>query len=209
MLDDERGKSISNHSNLILNININNSSRLITFQQQEEYSTLLMHKATTIKKIIPPNYCIQSYIMYPCTFARFEWTPEHVLFSKFLLSLLPLPLSSLQILAMARKKSNLQCAYIQSIQCNAYNAAVVQFEHNGILFDNIRRQFIWFLYRIRHAIISIGIYYPIDISDHWWATLLLTGQPLCWERPTAYLDKIEFNGWAAEAMIEYWRDARL
>ena len=88
----------------------------------------------------------------------------------------------------------------------AYNAAVVQFEHtvsSSTIYATVYLIFI----PVSHAIISLLVFgwperyirslmsnAPVGL------TAIVLGAGL-----TAYLDKIEFNGWVAEAMVEYWR----
>jgi hypothetical protein len=88
----------------------------------------------------------------------------------------------------------------------AYNAAVVQFEHTASSSTIYATVYLIFI-PVSHAIISLLVFgwperyirslmsnAPVGL------TAIVLGAGL-----TAYLDKIEFNGWVAEAMIEYWR----
>jgi len=87
----------------------------------------------------------------------------------------------------------------------AYNAAVVQFEHRASSSTIYATVYLIFI-PISHVIISLLVFgwperyirslmsnAPVGL------TAIVLGAGL-----TAYLDKIEFNGWVAEAVTEYW-----
>ena len=88
----------------------------------------------------------------------------------------------------------------------AYNEAVVQFEHKASSSTIYAVVYLIFI-PISHAIISLLVFgwperyirslisnAPVGL------TAIVLGAGL-----TAYLDKIEFNGWVAEAVAEYWK----
>lgn len=87
----------------------------------------------------------------------------------------------------------------------AYNEAVVRFEHTVASSTIYATVYLIFI-PISHAIISLLVFgwperyirslmsnAPVGL------TAIVLGAAL-----TAYLDKIEFNGWVAEAVTEYW-----
>ena len=87
----------------------------------------------------------------------------------------------------------------------AYNAAVVQFEHKASSSTIYATVYLVFI-PVSHAIISLLVFgwperyirslmsnAPVGL------TAIVLGAAL-----TAYLDKIEFNVWVAEAVTEYW-----
>lgn len=88
----------------------------------------------------------------------------------------------------------------------AYNAAVSQFEHvaaSSTIYSIVYLIFI----PVSHAIISLLVFgwperYVRSLMSNApvGLTAIVLGASL-----TAYLDKIEFNGWVAEAVTEYWR----
>ncbi|OEU16560.1 hypothetical protein FRACYDRAFT_185711 [Fragilariopsis cylindrus CCMP1102] len=169
LLDDERGKSISNHSNS----NTQHQQQLQANHIPATRGSIRLSDAQSNnnKKIIPPK------LLHPVL----HNVPMHFRFglNGFLSN----------VLFMV-----------------AYNAAVVQFEHtvsSSTIYATVYLIFI----PVSHAIISLLVFgwperyirslmsnAPVGL------TAIVLGAGL-----TAYLDKIEFNGWVAEAMVEYWR----
>mmetsp|Transcript_29252 Transcript_29252/g.62684 ORF Transcript_29252/g.62684 Transcript_29252/m.62684 type:complete len:188 (-) Transcript_29252:321-884(-) len=91
-----------------------------------------------------------------------------------------------------------------SVVC--YNAAVVQYEHTVSSSTIYAVVYLLFI-PVNHAIISLLVFgwperyirslmsnAPVGL------TAIVLGAAL-----TEYLDKIEFNGWVAEAVTEYWK----
>jgi len=87
-----------------------------------------------------------------------------------------------------------------------YNAAVVQYEHTVSSSTIYAVVYLLFI-PVNHAIISLLVFgwperyirslmsnAPVGL------TAIVLGAAL-----TEYLDKIEFNGWVAEAVTEYWK----
>ena len=87
----------------------------------------------------------------------------------------------------------------------AYNAAVVKFEHMASSSTIYATVYLIFI-PISHAIISLLVFgwperYVRSLMSNApvGLTAIVLGAAL-----TAYLDKIEFNVWVAEAITEYW-----